>query len=175
MGRITFSCILAMAVATPAFAQSLVDVARQEEARRASVRVPSKVFTNSSLSPALDPAPVAPRDTAPLPAAAASATPANSSAAAPAAPVARPAAELLNEKEWRSRAASLRARVAMATKELAAIAGASPADPRQQALLDRLRKSRQAALTQAEEALQLFETQADAAKVPKAWLQEPSE
>lgn len=68
MGRITFSCILAMAVAIPAFAQSLVDVARQEEARRASVRVPSKVFTNSSLSPAPGPEPVAPRDTAPLPA-----------------------------------------------------------------------------------------------------------
>ncbi|MFA5909982.1 MAG: hypothetical protein WC815_14475 [Vicinamibacterales bacterium] len=172
MGRITFSCILAMAVAIPAFAQSLVDVARQEEARRASVRVPSKVFTNSSLSPAPGPAPVAPRDTAPLPMAAASATPANSSAAAPAA---KPAAELLNEKEWRTRAASLRARVAMATKELAALAGASHADPREQALLDRLRKSRQAALTQAEEALQLFEVQADATKVPKAWLQEPRE
>lgn len=165
MVRIVISCCLLMATALPVDAQSLAEVARQEEVRRAQVRVKSRVFTNSSLSPAPGESPVAPppavQETSATPA-----TPTNSSAAAVTAPV----VAQLDEREWRGRAASLRAQVALAAKELAALAGVSHDDPKEQALLDSVRQRRQAALTRAEDALRLFEIQADAAKVPKAWL-----
>lgn len=168
---------VAMASAPPAvFAQSLVDVARQEEARRANVRKPSKVFTNATLSPAPDQTPAgaqeqSPPSNAPVPAAAG-----NSSAATVApAPVVDPPAAALDEKRWRDQAAALRLRVAAARKELDALAGASHDDPREQAMLEALRQRRQVALTLAEDDQRRFEKLADAAKVPKAWLHEPQE
>lgn len=54
----------ALAWAVPARAQSLGELARQEEARRKSVKKPAKVYTNSSLSPApgeIIPTPSTPR------------------------------------------------------------------------------------------------------------------
>lgn len=178
MNRIPLACVLVMALAPPALAQSLVEVAKQEEARRSAVRAPSKVFTNSSLSQAPEQPPIA----APVPAPAtttAAPVSGNSSAtattaSAPAAPTpAAPKGSQLDEKLWRTRAASFRAKVAQAQKEMNALAGASHADPREQAALDAMRTRRQAALNQAEEALRLFEMQADVAGVPSAWLLEP--
>ena len=155
------------------FAQSIADVARQEEARRAKVRKPSKVFTNASLSPTDQPSG---RGEAPVPpsVAAAPATPGNSSAttteaAAVEAPV------VLDEKQWRGQAALLRARITAARKALAELDGASHADPREQAMLQSVRKRRQAALAEAEEAQRRFELQADANQVPMGWLQDPGE
>ncbi len=164
MSRIVLSCCLLVATALPAYPQSLAEVARKEEARRAQVRVKSRVFTNSSLSPAPE-SPAAPAPPAP-PTSAMPVTPGNSSTATVAPPVVAP----LDEREWRSRAASLRAQLDVATKELAALAGAAHDDPKEQALLESIRRRRQAALTRAEDALRLFEIQADAAKVPKAWI-----
>ena len=52
------------AAATPVWAQSLGDIARQEEARRAAIAKPGKVYTNESLrsepAPAPNPAPASP-------------------------------------------------------------------------------------------------------------------
>lgn len=166
---------VAIASATlPVVAQSLVDVARQEQARRGSVRRPSKVFTNASLSPAPDQTPGPGQGQPPSSVAALPATPGNSSAATIAsAPAAKPAPVVLDEKQWRSQAAALRAQIAAARKELAALAGASHDDPREQAMLEALRKRRQDALTQAEEAQRSFEMRADYSAVPRAWLLEP--
>lgn len=171
IGKIAF--IVAIASATPTVVgQSLADVARQEEARRASVRAPSKTFTNASLSPVPDQTSGPAQEKAPPTAASVPVAPGNSSATVTAAaPVAKPAPEVLDEKLWRGQAAAHRARVASARKALDALAGASHADPREQALLEALRKGRLDELTQAEEAQRRFEMGADAAQVPKAWIQ----
>ena len=175
MNRIPLACVLVMALAPPALAQSLVEVAKQEEARRSAVRSPAKIFTNSSLSPAPD----QPSITAPVPVPAPAKTTAapvsgNSSATATTASApAAPKGSQLDEKLWRTRAASFRAKVDQARKEMDALAGASHADPREQSLLEAIRTRRRAALSQAEDALRLFEMQADVAGVPNAWLLEP--
>lgn len=164
---------VAVASATPTVVgQSLADVARQEEARRSTVRAPSKTFTNASLSAAADQAPGLAHRTAPPSLDAAPAARENSSAPTTASvPVAKPVAEVLDEKHWRDQAAAHRRQVASARKGLDALAGASHSDPREQALLEALRKQRQGALTQAEEAQRSFEKHAAAAQVPKAWIQ----
>lgn len=163
--------VVAIASATPIVGQSLADVARQEEARRAAVRTPSKTFTNASLSPAPDQTSRLAQEKAPPSAGPVPAAPENSSATTPAAPVAKPAPDALDEKQWRGQAAAHEAQVASARQGLDALAGASHADPREQALLEALRKRRQDALTQAEAAQRRFVLQADAAQVPKAWIQ----
>jgi hypothetical protein len=83
-----------------AAAQSLADVAKQEEARRKAIKSGAKVYTNDSLrTEDLPPAPAAP---APTPAAA----PATPAPAAPSAGPAQPAAgapAARDEKYWRGR------------------------------------------------------------------------
>ena len=166
-----FVLAVAMASATSTiFAQSLADIARQEEARRDSIRKPSKTFTNSSLSADPDQRSAAartivPPSTTPLPA-----PPGNVSPAVEA-PTAVKAETALDEKQWRSQATALRARLTVARKAVEAMAGASHPDQREQALLEAHRARLQVVLTRAEEAQRLFEMQADAAKVPKAWIQ----
>ena len=49
--RIVCTALAAAAIAVPAYAQTLADVARKEEARRAAVKAPSKVYSNASLKP----------------------------------------------------------------------------------------------------------------------------
>jgi hypothetical protein len=51
---LTFAFVAA-AVAAPALAQSLAEVARQEEARRKDIKQPAKVITNQDLKPGLQP------------------------------------------------------------------------------------------------------------------------
>ena len=51
---LTFAFVVA-AVAAPALAQPLAEVARQEEARRKEIRQPAKVITNQDLKPGLQP------------------------------------------------------------------------------------------------------------------------
>ena len=173
----TWRFVIAVAIASATstiFAQSLADIARQEEARRDSIRKTSKTFTNSSLSDDPDQRSAAartkvPPSTPPLPA-----PPGNASPAVEA-PTAVKAETVPDEKQWRSQAAKHWALIAVARKEVAALAGASHEDPREQALLDALRKRRQLALAQAEESQRRFERQADASQVPRAWLQEPSQ
>ena len=88
-----------------ASAQSLADVARQEEARRKAVRTPSKVYTNDALRP--EPAPTG-TTPATLPAQPAEAP--DPAAGAPAAetqeptdPAAEPAETPTTEADWRAR------------------------------------------------------------------------
>jgi hypothetical protein len=104
IGKIAF--VAAIAAATPTLVgQSLADVARQEEARRAGVRAPSKTFTNASLSPAPDQTPGLAREQAPPSLGSVPAAPGNSSPTTTAsAPVAKPAPEVLDEKLWRGQA-----------------------------------------------------------------------
>jgi hypothetical protein len=57
--RIVMSAVVAtlmLASARPAWAQSLADVAKQEEARRKTVKTPAKVISNKDLVPVLPPA-----------------------------------------------------------------------------------------------------------------------
>jgi hypothetical protein len=73
-----------LAGAAVAQAQALGDVARQEEARRKTVKAPSKVYTNGSL-PGSDaaPAPQTPSSAVPQPNGSGAATPAPAQAATP--------------------------------------------------------------------------------------------
>lgn len=75
-------------------AQSLGELALKEEARRKTVKTPSKVYTNDSLRAAAPPAP----STAPSSAAQSLTPPPDDSPAAPA-----PAAQVRDEKYWRGR------------------------------------------------------------------------
>lgn len=49
--RIVCIVLAAAAIAAPAYAQTLADVAQKEEARRAEVKVPSKAYSNADLKP----------------------------------------------------------------------------------------------------------------------------
>jgi hypothetical protein len=163
---------LVIALATAAVsAQSLGDVARQEEARRARIVRSSKTITDSSLSADPNGPSQADREkpatsVAPVPGSAAD----SPAAAVAPVPPAEPAKVVLDEKAWRSRAAGHRARVAAAQKDVDALSGASHPDPREQAKLDASLKRREATLKQVTEAQHLFEMQADVAGVPAAWL-----
>lgn len=111
--------LLLVGGAAASAAQSLADIARQEEERRKSITVSGKVYTNESLR--AEPPPSAPPAAAPAPAAtpAPPATPAAPGAAPPAGaqapqtpgqpPAAQPAAPAAQgEAEWRKRIASAR-------------------------------------------------------------------
>lgn len=99
--------VLVLAGAASASAQSLADVARQEEARRKAVSGAGKVYTNDALQPAPPPSPGSVPPATPAPATPdASATPPadGSKPAAPAAPGATPK----TEAEWKKRIADER-------------------------------------------------------------------
>jgi len=113
--------LLIVATAAPLAAQSLADVARQEEERRKAIRAPGKVYTNESLQP--EPPPSTPPAAAPAPSAApappaspegtppagaqAPQTPGQPPAAQP--PAGQPAAPVpQTEAEWRKRVTSAR-------------------------------------------------------------------
>lgn len=166
-------------LASSASAQSLGDVARKEEARRAAVKATAKakVLTNADL--AADPrageppplatvaAPAPPPTTA---VAAPAGAPGNASAGvvmAAAAPEAKPKED---ETYWRRRAAEHRARIEKAQKGVDALAGAAHEDPREQARVAALVKKAQDELTRANDALRLLVMQADIAGVPAAWV-----
>jgi hypothetical protein len=84
-------------------AQSLGDVARQEETRRKDVKSPSKVYTNDNLKN-VDPPPPAPTPSKPAAdAAAAPAAPSPGDASAPAAEPGAAAEAPRDEKYWRGR------------------------------------------------------------------------
>lgn len=157
-------------VALPVSGQSLVDIAKREEARRNTVKAPSKTYTNSSLKPDLDATAAAETKVAPptvMVAAAASAAPANATPPAPADPTAK---AQLNEAYWRRSAVDFRARVEKARAEVAKVIGHTHPDPREQARIDKLLREAQGKLASYEAALQQFEKQAKAEGVPPAWI-----
>jgi hypothetical protein len=99
--------VLVLAGAAAASAQSLADIARQEEARRKAVSGTGKVYTNEALQPEPPPSPgsIPPATPAPATPDASAAAPADGSKpAAPAAPGATPK----TEAEWKKRIADER-------------------------------------------------------------------
>lgn len=172
-------------IASSASAQSLGDVARQEEARRAAVKAAAraKVLTNADLAADPNTGATAPASAVAVPAppaasvvAPASASPGNASAAAVTAAgvtAATPADTKPKEDEasWRRRAADLRARVEKAQKAVDGFTGGTSAeDPREQARVETLMKRAQNELTRAGDAFRRLMMQADAAGVPPEWV-----
>jgi hypothetical protein len=160
--------------AASASAQSLGDVAKQEELRRAAVAKAAKAaktYSNAELKTdfTAPPAPVAVEPSAaPSPTNATSAPSADAGATvAPAAPVAKPKED---ESAWRWRAGEIRDRVAKAQKRVDGFPGTPNADPREQARTDALLKRAQDELRLAVDAQRLLEMQADVAGVPVAWI-----
>ena len=88
------------------YAQSLGDVARQEEARRKAIRQPAKVYTNDNLRGSDIPLPP-PASTTPQAPAAAAPAPAAAQPSADQPPGAAPG-EVKDEKYWRGRIAAAR-------------------------------------------------------------------
>lgn len=153
--------LLALGLAAAASAQSLGDVAKREESRRARVAAPARAYTNADL--ASDPyAPAAPAPVAPAPAPAADAQPAPSAAAEEPDPMV--------EADWRHRAAALRRRVEESRAAVAALDKPAEGTAREQERLATLLERARAKLERAENDLRLFEMQADVARVPKTWI-----
>jgi len=99
--------VFVLAGAATASAQSLADVARQEEARRKAVSGAGKVYTNEALQPEPPPSPGSVPATTPAPAPPeASATPPAADGSKPAAPAA--GATPKTEAEWKKRIADER-------------------------------------------------------------------
>lgn len=183
MSRIAIVAALAL-LASSASAQSLADVARQEEARRAAVKAAAKakVLTNASLAadpraagmasePSAAMAAPAPQPAAAAVAAPASANPGNASAGAVAAAAPPATKPKEDEAAWRKRAADLRARVDNAQQAVDRFTTGTPAeDPREQARVEASKKKAQDTLTRAEDALRLLIMQADVAGVPADWV-----
>jgi hypothetical protein len=100
---------LVVASATVSSAQSLAEIARQEEARRRTVTSPGKVYTNDALRP--EPAPQATEPSssaAPATSGAPAATP-PAAAAPPSAPAAEAPEEApKSEADWRKRVTAIR-------------------------------------------------------------------
>lgn len=167
-------------IASSATAQSLGDVARQEEARRAAVKAAAraKVLTNADLAADPNTGATAPASAVAVPAppaasvvAPASASPGNASVAAVTAAAPADTKPKEDEASWRRRAADLRARVEKAQKMVDGFAGGTAAeDPREQARVETLIKRAQNELTRAGDALRRLMMQADAAGVPPAWV-----
>ena len=94
---------LILLTAGVASAQTLADVARQEEARRKAVAGAGKVYTNEALQPAPPPSPGSVPAATPTPAAPSAA---DADAAKPGDPAAKPASN--PEAEWKKRIADTR-------------------------------------------------------------------
>jgi hypothetical protein len=97
---------LILVAAATASAQSLADVARQEEARRKAVTGAGKVYTNEALQPEPPPSPGSVPAATPAPAA--PAAPAAAADGAKPADPAAPGATAKTEAEWRKRIADER-------------------------------------------------------------------
>lgn len=154
-----------------ASAQSLVDLAKQEEARR-RVAKPGKRLTNADLLP--DTRTSAPPAIVTAPAAAPAIASGNASPPEPAATAAPPADTPVNpasEVTWRAQAVGHRGRIAKSQADVNALTGAAHADPRMQARAEALLKQAQGPLARAEAAYRQFQLNAANAKIPVAWIQ----
>lgn len=164
-----------------ASAQSLADLAKKEEARRAAVRAQSKTLTNANLGadPRETPASAADKVTvapvAPATGAAAAteaAAPGNASADGQAAqsPAEIAKKDVQPEAWWRTRAQQIRDRIAQARKTVDELTAPPSENAAQQARLDKLMKSAQDGLARAEQDLKTLAMNADVAGVPATWI-----
>ncbi len=115
---VLLSALIVILGATSVRAQSLADVAKQEEARRKAIKTPSKVYTDADLKKLTPAAPAAPVPTQPAPTPAA--TPENKEAQPGDAQANKPEEEAPEKTEafWRTRITEARNRLAR-TKLLA--------------------------------------------------------
>jgi hypothetical protein len=174
--------LLGVSVAAPV-AQSLGDLARVEQARRAAAR-PGKVYTADDLiaapgRPASPPA--VPAGSAPATAQAGIGTAGDPSMMPPVAPIT--SANPRPEAYWRTRARDLRALVAEARARAGALVtrltdldgqlerAASSAVTQERAVTFTALARAQRDLRSLEDARQAFETSAKAANVPSAWIE----
>jgi hypothetical protein len=173
--RFGLSVIVGVALAVPASAQSLADVARREQARRDGVEAPSKTYTNADLTPD-------PRSTPgieqvrPLAVEAAVSSDDEQTAdvgvgdGGPAADTLQVEGAGLDEAYWRRRAAGLKLRVERARVALDEVSRPSAGNAREQARIAELRQKAEEALARAEEEIWGFMRDADARGVPPAWV-----
>ena len=156
----------------PVAAQSLGAVAQQEEARRAEVKQPAKAYSNADV-------PGSPSGHA---------TTSGDEGAPPQGYVSKSTGKVMtademvnsskallsdqeekaNEPYWRDRAKGIRAEVEKARALVDVLSKAENVDSPTQA--EALKKAR-AVMEQAEARLARFETQAEVARIPKAWIQ----
>lgn len=170
------------ATAAPVWAQSLGDVARKEQARRATAKKAVKSFSNADLNPSeisnpSDPAAApavgnpAAADGQSRPAAGSPATDAPAAATqkdvAPAAPAAQ------KEADWRANADGLRQALLKAQTELQTFQAAAndpSKTPGERAQTARLVAVQQKTIEGLERKWERLEKQAEAAGVPREWL-----
>ena len=167
------------ATAAPAWAQSLGDVARKEQARRATAKKAVKSFSNADLNPqdikdpaaeaAAVPAQAAPDQAAKTPSAAD--TPATDAKPAATPKDAAPVAQ--QESVWRRNADALRKEIETEQAEhsrLELAANDASKLPGERAQATRLAAQQQKALERVEQRWLRFEKQAESLGVPREWL-----
>ena len=168
-------------IAAPAAAQSLGDLARQEEARRTTAKKSVKSFSNADLAPSeiASPAPPAPV------AAAAPCDPkvSEDKCASPDAQVVTPAAgDAQTEPEmppqvegnWRRNAEEIRAQLAKARADYNQFAATAQDDSRgkgEPGATDRMAAQHQRVIERLERRWERFEKQAQELNVPNAWIE----
>ena len=169
-------------VAAPVAAQSLGDVARQEEARRVTAKKATKSFSNADLKPS-EIAPVSgAMATGPAAVAAAAGEPCDKSKSdcAPAAEAAPSTSEKISAEElakqepnWRSRAGGLRDQLAKAQQEVDALAVTADdpsRSPGERGVAQRMVALRQSVLDGLERRWASLEREAEERGVPRHWL-----
>ncbi|MGE0443992.1 MAG: hypothetical protein AB7P99_02090 [Vicinamibacterales bacterium] len=179
--------VVLVLAAAQAGAQSLADVARQEEARRKTVTRPGRVFTNDDLRSVPPPAPAAPATPAATPAPAQTEAPAaagQESAAAPGS--SETPAPAQDEEAWRGRLTAARDSLARSQAFAEALQSqinglntdfAARDDPAQRAQISTRRQTALAELDRVKEEIAQFEKQITdiqeegrRAGVPAGWL-----
>ena len=170
---LTVSCGL---LAAPAAAQSLADVARKEEARRATAKKAVKVFTNANIGePGITLPPAAPAVTAPPPCDP-SAKDAKCAAPKETAADAAPAAEATEDPKRVSvvqRASQIRARLSQTQKQLdslKAAAGDQSRSANERTAATRMAAQVESALAGIEGEWRALETEVASQSLPREWL-----
>ncbi len=165
--------VLAMALAAVAVgtatasAQSLADVARKAEERRAETKAPVRTYANGNLTPDFTaPAPPAASASAPETAGERRRDPAVAAPGREGGPDAPP-----DEAYWRRQAKAMNARLEEARKAMANVPNPATDTPGELQRVEEYVAKAKARLARAEEDYQIFLMQADVAKVPKAWIQ----
>ena len=107
VSAIAASMLLAGSSLAPLAAQSLAELARQEDERRKSIAQPAKVITNKDLAPAPVPAPAAPEPAPPAADAGKAAAKPGADAEAPKAPEPGAAPAVRDQAYWSGRVSAL--------------------------------------------------------------------
>lgn len=159
--------------AAPVFAQSLGDVARQEEARRATAKKATKSFSNADLSPAevTSQSNAAPGEGCYMSRSQGRCVTAAELLANSASTTG--GADTAKEADWRQRAETIRKQIAKAQSELDAVSATPSAQSRQggeRGAASRLEELQRSALKGAERQWEKLEKAAEREGVPAEWL-----